>query len=135
MQHHAIHTAHFHGLPTAYGMLADLRDDPNPTLISGLGGETPLSLAAGMSHYVFLRKGSFILTRALLGGTQTTRVQAGGHMVCSEAALLFPLKGASGVVLTRVGCRRRFEMGGPLMLGEGDYRYVDGGSTSLLKRR
>jgi len=52
--------------------------------------------------------------------------------VCSEAALLFPLEGASGVVLTRPGCRRRFEMGGPLMQGEGDYDYSDGGSTSLL---
>ncbi len=94
MQHHAIRTAHFHGLPTKHGVLADFHNDPFPTLIRGFHKrETPLSLAAGMSHYVLLREGTFILTRALPGARKPPAFRQAGTWCARKQPCCFRSRG------------------------------------------
>ncbi len=128
-----VRNAHFWGLASSRGLLADLSADLLPTLFWGFtpdGGS--LALPGGSTHFGFVWRGWALLTRYIPRRRQTFKLGAGMYFACPEPCQVQGHGGGGGVVVSRVGYEGMFQIGGPVNLGEGRLRYIDGGSTSLL---
>lgn len=108
--------------PKARGLIADLSSDPFPTQVWAWDGS--LRLEGGATHYGFA-------------------VEAGAELICGAGRFSFgpgmyfavpgsvAIAGGAGVVVSRLGYRGLFSLGGPIE-GHGRLRYIDGCTDTLL---
>ncbi len=113
----------FVAYPLTHGLVADLRDDPFPTRVSGWNGEE-LSLDALGTHFGFVQCGPAVL-RCASGVFPLT---AGMYFAVPGSLTVGP---GQGVVVTRQDASGFFHLGGPIE-GRGRLRYIDGCTDSLL---
>jgi mannose-6-phosphate isomerase-like protein (cupin superfamily) len=106
-------------------LLADLSDDPWPTKLLGISGSN-LDLLDEGSHYVYCHEG--YLSFQHLSGIVTL---FSGMYACVPGGLLLSGRHGSGIVITRLGFKGVFSLGGPVEPW-GRLRYIDGCTDSLL---
>jgi hypothetical protein len=102
------------------GTSRDLRADPFPTSVSTWNEAASLELPPIGTHFGFVQSG--------VAGVAEMRLAAGMYFAVPGA---LRLRGGSGLVVTRVGYRGFFHVGGPVE-ETGRLRYVDGCTDSLL---
>ncbi len=115
----------FQGWDLRNGQLADLRDDPFPTIIQAWSRGT-LDLRAEGTHFGVVNDGQALL-----------RSEQGEFLL--RPRMWFALPGAAslesadgaGIVVTAIDHRGLFQVGGP-MEGAGRLRYIDGCTDTLL---
>ncbi len=108
----------------AHGPIMDLSDDPFPTLVHGFEN-SELSLAANGTHFGYVQS-----------GTATLTCESGRVDLKSGTDFSIPGRGlvhgaAAGIVVTRLGVKGQFQIGGPIE-ARGRLAYVDGCTDSLL---
>lgn len=115
----------FQGWDLRNGQLADLRDDPFPTIIRAWSRGT-LDLHGEGTHFGVVNDGQALL-----------RAEQGEFLL--RPRMWFALPGAAslesvdgaGIVVTAIDHRGLFQVGGP-MEGAGRLRYIDGCTDTLL---
>ena len=113
----------FVAYPLTHGLVADLRHDPFPTLLSGWSDDE-LSLDATGTHFGFVHRGPAVL-RCRSG---VFALSAGMYFAVPGPMSIGP---GRGIVVTREGAEGFFHLGGPIE-GRGRLRYIDGCTDSLL---
>ncbi len=106
-----------------HGLLEDLSGDPFPGQLLGWA-EGRLSLAAGGTHFGYVHAGPAVLTCP--AGSFT--LAAGMYFALPDAG---SITGGRGIVITRLGYRGFFHLGGPVEAA-GRLHYIDGCTDSLL---
>ena len=107
------------------GLLADLSDGPYPTTVSGWS-VGKLVLPPDVTHYGIVTRGK----ARLLSGTRELALSEGMFFVQPGAAEVDG-SGGAGLVISRLGYRGLFQIGGPIE-PVGRLRYIDGCTDSLL---
>jgi len=116
-------------VPLADGLLADFSADPLPTSVFGWGCENrELELGGNATHFGFVFGGDAILTTEHLNFSREFSLGSGMYFSASGGA---KLNGGTGVVVSRIGYRGVFLIGGPVE-ATGRLRYIDGCTASLL---
>lgn len=108
----------------AHGRLAETTGDAFPSRLSAWCGET-FEMPADGTHFGYVHEGPATLEAA--GGTFTLR--HGMYFAAPSACRIGG--GGQGVVVTRLGYRGMFTLGGPVE-PRGRLRYIDGCTDSLL---
>lgn len=107
----------------AHGELADFSRDEFPTRLSAWSGAA-LALGGGATHFGFVESGPARL-----------RCAAGDFALASGLYFSLPddgeITGGRGIVLSRLGYRGLFMIGGPIE-EKGRLRYIDGCTDTLL---
>ena len=114
----------FQSFPRQHGVLADRSGDALPSRLSSWSHE-PLALPGDGVHFGYVDRGPCRLRCA----SGVFEIQAGMYFsVPGEGEVSGP---GSGVLMTRIGERGVFMLGGPVE-GTGRLRYIDGCTDSLL---
>jgi hypothetical protein len=117
-------------IPFRDGELLDLSSDANPTEAFGWGHEgRSLSLGADATHYCFVLNGRATALVQLADGEPYEVLLHRGMYLASPHPIV--LGGGQGIVVSRLGYRGMFMIGGPLE-AMGRLRYIDGCTDSLL---
>lgn len=120
---------HFISIPFRDGLLADFSADPYPTCAHGWGHNGgALQLDEGGTHFGFVVDGEATLMSLDCAYALPYRLGPGMYF-CVPGWL--HIEGGCGIVITRVGYRGMFLIGGPIE-DHGRMRYIDGCSDSLL---
>ncbi len=107
-----------------HGELADLSDNACPTKVAGWSN-AGLDLVGQGTHFGFVHSGGALL-KSMAG---TLELAKGMYFAVPGA---FQVEGGGeGIVITRLGYRGFFHIGGPIE-AQGRLRYIDGCTDSLL---
>jgi hypothetical protein len=120
---------HFVSVPVRDGELLDLSDDVHPTRAYGWGHEgSTLALPVEVTHFCFVLRGPAQFTLRWPEGPYSITLLTGMYL---SAPGPLTIEGGTGMVVSRLGYRGVFLVGGPIE-PEGRLRYIDGCSDSLL---
>ncbi|HNN93375.1 MAG TPA: cupin domain-containing protein [Pseudomonadota bacterium] len=117
--------ADFYPVAITHGLLFDLRDGEHPSRVFGVD-RAALSLADDDTHFCLITDGQVTVVR----DRDRFTLRPGAFCVVPGAGTLDGTTGRS-LVISRLGYRGLFQIGGPLEAG-GRLRYIDGCSDTLL---
>lgn len=117
----------FRALPCRHGLLVSLADSDFPTAVYGIGAGV-LALPAGDTHFGMITAGAAWLRT----GEDAFRLRAGMYFaVPGPAAVEAEGADGQGLVVSRLGYRGLFQIGGPVEAA-GRLQYIDGCTDTLL---